>query len=70
MVVASDNVSEGGESFFYALDYHRVWEGVAKVLEFEVSGSGGEEDSAAVSDCGSAYEAASSYCGVDYWDVV
>lgn len=48
VVVAGDDVAEGGESFLYALDLDGGGEGVAQVLEFLVGGVGGDEEAAAV----------------------
>jgi len=39
------------------------------VTKLDIGGGGRYEESAAVSDGGSAYEAAASDCGVYYWDV-
>jgi hypothetical protein len=48
VVVAADNVAQCGQSLFYALDLHRVWEGVAQVLQFLVCGGGRDEETFAV----------------------
>lgn len=49
MVVAADDVAEGGEAFFYALDFDAVWKGVAEVLEFLVGCCCWDEEAFAVS---------------------
>jgi hypothetical protein len=48
MVVAADDVTERRETLFYALDFHRVWQCVAQVLQFLVCGCGGDEETFAV----------------------
>jgi len=69
MVVAGYYISEGGESFLYALDDYGVGEGVAQVSEFDIGGGGWDEETAAISDGGSANKAATRDCGVYYWHV-
>lgn len=44
VVVAADNVPQGGQPLLYALDLDRVREGVADVLEFLVCCCGWEEE--------------------------
>jgi hypothetical protein len=36
VVVGADDVAEGGEAFFYSLNFDAVGDGVAEVLEFLV----------------------------------
>jgi hypothetical protein len=38
MVVRADDVAEGREPLFDALDFDCVWDGVAEVLEFIIGG--------------------------------
>ena len=40
VVVAADDVSQGGQALFYPLDLHRVGNGVSQMLEFLVGGGG------------------------------
>ena len=49
VVVAGDNVAEGGEPLLDALDANSVWEGVAEVLEFLICGRRGDEQTVSVS---------------------
>ena len=48
VVVAADDVAEGGQALFDALDRHGRGEGVAQVLEFLVRSGGGDEEAFAV----------------------
>ena len=51
MVVGHDDVAQGGEALFYALDLHAVGDAVAEVLELLVRRAGGDEEALAVSGC-------------------
>jgi len=48
VVVGADDVAEGGEALFDALDGYGVREGVAQVLKFLVRCGGGDEEAFAV----------------------
>jgi len=48
VVITADDVAEGGEALFDALDFNGGREGVAQVLEFLVGGRGGDEEAFAV----------------------
>jgi hypothetical protein len=49
VVVAADDVAEGGEALFDSLDSYGGGKGVAQVEEFLVCGGGGDEEAFAVS---------------------
>jgi len=69
MIIATNDISQGGKTFFNSLDDDGVRKGIAEVLEFLVGCGGGDEEASFISDCCAADETASSYCGVDYGDV-
>jgi len=70
VIITGYYITEGGESFLYALHDNGVGEGIAQVTEFDIGSGGWYEETAAISDGGSAYEAAAGDCGVYYWDVI
>lgn len=49
MVVGDDDISEGGQALFYALDLDAVGYAVAQVLQLLVGRAGGDEEALAVS---------------------
>lgn len=50
VVVAADYIAQGGEAFFYALDFYAGGERVAEVLEFLVGCCCRDEEAFAVSE--------------------
>lgn len=52
MVVAADYIPQCREPLLYPLDFHRVRERVAQVLQFLVCGGGGHEETLAVTVMG------------------
>lgn len=49
IVVAGDNISESGKTFFDPLDGNRGRERVTEVLQLLVGGGGGDKETVAVS---------------------
>lgn len=49
VVIAADNISERRQALFYALDFHRVRQRIAQVLQFLICCGGGHEETVAVS---------------------
>lgn len=49
MVVGDDDVAQGRETLFYALDFDAVGYAVAQVLQLLVGRAGGDEEASAVS---------------------
>jgi hypothetical protein len=52
VVVRADDIAEGGEALFDALDFDGVWKRVAQVLQFLVRCGGRDKETFAVAVCG------------------